>query len=234
MIVEITKLERGTIESKQGKTLTGLAVEGIKIDEDGNAGEEYEKFLMDWKNPDEIEVIEGAGVGSTVEIRNEKDGRFWNVTGAEVVEPGDGQDSVTTQKEKTPSQKENTDYHKHPRPVSNTESQRPSKAAQEATQASQAVQAASVLPNGHTIRLEALDQAVKLTDSILSSDERFKKLVPAGKVTGEIVMQTTLENASKFELFIKGDLKPEVKSDASDLTSEPVDAAEPELPGEEA
>jgi hypothetical protein len=229
MIVEITKLERGTIESKQGKTLTGLAVEGVKIDEEGNAGEEYEKFLMDWKNPDEIEVIEGAGVGSTVEIRNEKDGRFWNVTGAEVVEPGDGQDSVTTQKEKTPSQKES-------KPASNTKSQRPSKAAQEATQASQAVQAAtpatSVLPKGSFTRLEALKMALRLTDSVLASDERFKKLLPAGKVTGEIVMQTTLENASQFELFIKGELDPMVNSDTTDLDSKPVDADEPELPGD--
>jgi hypothetical protein len=231
MIVEITKLERGTIESKQGKTLTGLAVEGVKIDEEGNAGEEYEKFLMDWKNPDEIEVIEGAGVGSTVEIRNEKDGRFWNVTGAEVVEPGDGEASVGTQKEKAPAPKEKA-------PASNTKSQRPSKAAQEATQASQAVQEAApteivtIAASADAIRVAALKMAVAMTDSVLASDERFKKLLPAGKVTGEIVMQTTLENASRFESFIKGEFKPEVKSDSTDLDSKPVDADEPELPGD--
>jgi hypothetical protein len=222
MIVEITKLERGTIESKQGKTLTGLSVEGIKIDEDGNGGEDYEKFLMDWKNPDEIEVIEGAGVGSTVEIRNEKDGRFWNVTGAEVVEPGDGEASVGTQKEKTPSQKES-------KPASNTKSQRPSQATQEAA----LMAPVSALPKGNDIRLEALKQAVALTDSMLASDERFKKLVPAGKVTDGILLQMTLENASKFESFIKGDLKPEVKSETTDLDSKAVDADEPELPGDD-
>jgi hypothetical protein len=197
-------------------------VEGIKIDEEGNGGEDYEKFLMDWKNPDEIEVIEGAGVGSTVEIRNEKDGRFWNVTGAEVVEPGDGEASVGTQKEKAPSPK------KESRPASNTKSQRPSQATQEAA----LMVPEKVLLTGSAVRLEALKQAVALTDSVLASDERFKKLVPAGKVTGGIVMQMTLENASQFELFIKGELKPEVKSDATDLDSKPVDADEPELPGE--
>jgi hypothetical protein len=216
MIVEITKLERGTIESKQGKTLTGLAVEGIKIDEDGNAGEEYEKFLMDWKNPDEIEVIEGAGVGSTVEIRNEKDGRFWNVTGAEVVESGDGKESVTNPHGKDEEEKA---------PASNTKAQRPSEAPVEVVPA--------IPANGSFTRLEALKQAVALTDSMLASDERFKKLVPAGKVTDGIMLQMTLENASKFESFIKGELKPEVKSDATDLDSKPVDADEPELPGDE-
>ena len=222
MIVEITKLERGTIESKQGNTLTGVSVEGIKIDEDGNASETYEKFLMDWKNPDEIEIIEGAGVGSTVEIRNEKDGRFWNVVGAEVVEPGDGQDSVTTQKDKAPAQKEK-------RPASNTKSQRPSQTKQEA--APMVITPAASSTEG--MRLMALKEAVRLTDSFLASDERFKKLIPAGKATAEIVIQMTLENASQFESFINGDLKPGIKSDTEDLdTSKPVDAEEPELPGE--
>jgi hypothetical protein len=179
---------------------------------------------MDWKNPDEIEVIEGAGVGSTVEIRNEKDGRYWNVTGAEVVEPGDGVASVGTQKEKAPAPKEEA-------PASNTKSQRPS-------------QEQKLLPKEHAVlidiskqaaealRLSALKLAVSVTDSVLCSDERFKKLLPAGKVTGEIVMQTTLENASQFELFLKGELDPNVSSDTEDLDSDPVDADEPELPGD--
>jgi hypothetical protein len=221
MIVEITKLERGTIESKQGKILTGLAVEGIKIDEEGNAGEAYEKFLMDWKNPDEIEVIEGAGTGSTVEIKNEKDGRYWSVIGAEVVEPGDGVASVGTQKEKAPSRKEST-------PASNTKSQRPSEAPAE----SECCPDATIPPKGSFTRLEALKLSVALTDSVLASDERFKKLLPGGKVTGEILMQTTLENASDFELFIKGELDPKTNSDSTDLDSEPVDPNEPDLPGD--
>jgi len=214
MILEITGLERGTMQSKQDKTLTGLKLTGIKIDRDGNAGEEYDKFLMDWKNADEIAVLEEAGIGATVNMRSVKDGNFWNLDSVEIMEEGTGQSS-------TPATKE---------PATQTPDGPATAQPKTAAAPSETVILAA---SDEAMRIEALKAAVSLTDAILSSDERFKKLLAATKTNVEIVSQMTLENASKFESFIKNGGKA-VKSDDADLDKDGVDAEEPSLPGDEA
>jgi hypothetical protein len=211
MILELTGLERGTTTSKAGKTLVGITVIGIKIDRDGNAGEEYEKFLMDWKNPDEIAVLEEAGVGATVEMKSVKNGNFWDLDEVIILEEGDG----------TPSREPAAKPAK-------AEPKKPSQAAGGPVSHTVEYQAPPVTDT----RVEALRAAVKITDAMLSSDERFKKLMPATKTTVEIVSQMTLENAAKFEAFLKGK-SDKVESDDADLDKDGVDAAEPVLPGDE-
>jgi hypothetical protein len=214
MILEITGLERGTMESKQGKVLPGLRLDGIKIDREGNAGEQYSKFLMDWKNADEIAILEQAGIAATVNLVNEKDGNFWNLVDVKVIDEGTGQSS-------TPSTKV---------PAAQTSAQTVSEAPQVAGAMTVEYQA----PKVSDASVEALRAAVELTDAMLSSDERFKKLLPATKTTVEIVTQMTLENAAKFKAFIKGSNEGEdVNSDGSDLNNAGVDADEPVLPGDE-
>ncbi|MCK5600250.1 hypothetical protein KAR91_00085, partial [Candidatus Pacearchaeota archaeon] len=84
------------------------------------------------------------------------------------------------------------------------------------------------------VRLAALQNAVAYTAALLSSDERFKKLMAASKTTAEIVSQMTLETASKFESYIKnGGGSSDVESDDADLNKDGVDANEPPLPGDE-
>jgi len=212
MILEITGLERGTQKAKSsGKDLTGLNVTGIKFDRDGNEEEEYSKFLMDWKNADEIGLLEEYGVGARVELVNEKDGNFWNLTGVELIEEGNGKPTT-----REPAAK------KEPA----------AKAAANPTTATPSPEVAVAGTSEEAIRRMALTEAVALTDAILSSDERFKKLLPATKTTVEIVSQMTLENASKFEAFIKGE-STSVESKDTDLDKAGVDAEEPALPGDE-
>jgi hypothetical protein len=98
MILEITRLEKGTILSKDGNPLEGLTVTGFKQDQDGNLEEDLdERFLMDWKNADEIEIIEQAGVGGTVELKmkQKKGTRFWDCVGVDIIEAGAGKESVS-------------------------------------------------------------------------------------------------------------------------------------------
>jgi len=218
MILEITGLERGTITSKAGKALTGLTVIGIKIDRDGNAGEEYEKFLMDWKNTDEIAVLEEAGIGATVNMRSVKDGNFWNLDSVEIMEEGTGQSSTpSTAKEQPATQTPDG----------------PATAQPKNATAAPAPEVVTLAASVEAMRIEALKAAVKLTDAILKSDPRFKSLLPVTKTNVEIVSQMTLENASKFESFIKGGAKADVASDAADLNTDGVDAEEPSMPGDE-
>ncbi len=97
MILEITRLERGEITSKDGNPLPGLTITGFQQNQDGELEDEpYEKFLMEWKNADEIEIVEEAGVGATVELKmkQQKGTRYWDCIGAEIIEPGAGQESV--------------------------------------------------------------------------------------------------------------------------------------------
>lgn len=212
MILEITNLERGTTTSKAGKALTGLTITGIKFDRDGNEEDEYTKFLMDWKNPNEISDLEEYGVGARVQLNNEQDGNFWNLVGVDLIEEGNG------------------------KPAAKKEAKPETKApANEAGLNAAAPVTATVeyqAPPAGPVRVEALKAAVIFTDALLSSDERFKKLLPATKTTVEIVSQMTLETAAKFEAFIDGK-KTDVESDAADLNKDGVDADEPPLPGEE-
>jgi hypothetical protein len=193
MILELTGLERGTMQSKAGKTLTGLTVNGIKFDRDGNEQEEYEKFLMDWKNADEISALEEAGVGARVELKMVKDGNFWNLDEVVVLDEGTGTPSREPAKKK---------------PATSGTAKTAGNAAQPAGAMTVEYQAPKVADT----RVEALKAAVAMTDAMLSSDERFKKLLPATKTTVEIVSQMTLETASKFESFLKGK-KTDVESD---------------------
>ena len=222
MILEITGLERGTITSKAGKALTGLTIRGIKIDRDGNAGEEYEKFLMDWKNTDEIAVLEEAGIGATVNMRSVKDGNFWNLDSVEIMEEGTGQSSTPSTAEEKPAT-QTPDGPATAQPKTTT-------AAAPAPQVQEIVTLAA---SKEAQRIEALKAAVLFTKAILSSDPRFKSLLPVTKTNVEIVSQMTLETASKFESFIKGGGKADVASDSADLDTDGVDAEEPSLPGDE-
>jgi hypothetical protein len=209
------------MESRNGKILTGLNVTGIKIDQDGNPGDQWDKFVMDWKNPDEIEILKLAGVGATVRLDNERDPnnpKFWNIIGAAIMEAGEGAGSVGTATSKPAETK----------PAAKTET----KATNIAEPANTAVMVRS--NPAENIRAMALREAINLMNSMLSSDERFKKLIASTKATAEIVMQLTLENASKFESFIKGDVKSDVESDDRDLDNDGVDADEPKLPGDDA
>ena len=218
MILEITGLERGTITSKAGKELPGLTINGIKIDRDGNAGEEYEKFLMDWKNSDEIATLEEAGIGSTVEMKSVKDGNFWNLDEVVIMEEGTGE--PTSAAPSNPAVKKSA-----------KETARPAAKTETAAPAPEIV-LAGVSDEG--VRLAALQNAVAYTAALLSSDERFKKLMAASKTTAEIVSQMTLETASKFESYIKnGGGSSDVESDDADLNKDGVDANEPPLPGDE-
>jgi hypothetical protein len=217
MILEITGLERGTMDSKAGKTLTGLTVTGIKLGRDGEPGEEYEKFLMDWKNADEIAVLEEAGVAATVGMYSVKDGNFWNLDKVEIID-GDGAPSKgTDQPAKTPDK-----GHAHASPET------PAVYAPKE-------EVISFATTEEGCRATALAQAVSFTDALLSSDERFKSLMPVSKTNVEIVTQMTLETASKFESFITGKKAgSDVVSDDADLDKDGVDAEEPSLPGDEA
>ena len=219
MILEITGLERGTMQSKQDKTLTGLKLNGIKIDRDGNAGEQYDKFLMDWKNADEIAVLEEAGIGATVNMRSVKDGNFWNLDSVEIMEEGTGQSSTPATKEPA------TDTPDGP---ADAQPEVPANPMKMDVRPETVILAASE----EAMRIEALKAAVNFTDAILSSDPRFKSLLPVTKTNVEIVSQMTLESASKFESFIKNGGK-DVASDSGDLDKDGVDAEEPSLPGDE-
>ena len=224
MILEITGLERGTMQSKANKTLTGLSLTGIKIDRDGNAGEQYDKFLMDWKNPDEIAVLEEAGIGATVNMRSVKDGNFWNLDSVEIMEEGTGQSSTPATKEPATQT---------PDGPATAQPKTGSMAAHGKVEETAAnPMAVSLAPSEDAVRVASLKEAVRFTASILSSDERFKKLFPSTKTTVEIVSQFVVETASKFESFIKKGVK-EVKSDDADLNKDGVDAQEPSLPGDE-
>jgi hypothetical protein len=221
MILEITGLERGTIRSKAGKELTGLTINGIKIDREGEAGDEYEKFLMDWKNSDEIATLEEAGIGSTVEMKSVKDGNFWNLDEVIIMEPGTGEPASAG-----PS---NAAVKKDQAKTKGT-----TKAAVKTETAAVAPDVVMVSTTDESVRMAALQSAVAYIEAILSSDERFKKLLAASKTTAEIVSQMTLETASKFESYIKkGGGDTEVKSDDADLDKDGVDANEPPLPGDE-
>jgi hypothetical protein len=214
MILELTGLERGTSTSKAGKTLTGLTITGIKFDRDGNEEEEYTKFLMDWKNADEISALEEYGIGAKVELQNEKDGNFWNLVDVVLLEEGTG--APAREPAAKPSAKQKGVKNSTPT----------------ATETAVRSTVEYVAPPVTDARVEALKAAVNLTDAFLNSDERFKKLLPATKTTVEIVSQMTLENAAKFEAFINGK-KTNVESDDTDLNKEGVDAQEPKLPGDE-
>ena len=222
MILEITGLERGTMQSKQDKTLTGLKLTGIKIDRDGNAGEEYDKFLMDWKNADEIAVLEEAGIGATVNMRSVKDGNFWNLDSVEIMEEGTGQSSTPATKEPATQT-----------PDGPATAQREGKPLGERMAGAVPSETVMLQASDEAMRIEALKAAVNFTDAILSSDPRFKALLPVTKTNVEIVSQMTIETASKFESFIKNG-GTEVKSDDADLDKDGVDAEEPSLPGDEA
>ncbi len=223
MILEITGLERGTITSKAGKELPGLTINGIKIDREGNAGEEYEKFLMDWKNSDEIATLEEAGIGSTVEMKSVKDGNFWNLDEVIIMEEGTGEPSSAG-----PT---NAAVKKEKKPATQTPDG-PATAQPENPAPAPEIVLAGVSDEG--VRLAALQNAVAYTAALLSSDERFKKLMAASKTTAEIVSQMTLETASKFESYIKnGGGSTDVESDDADLNKDGVDANEPPLPGDE-
>ncbi len=234
MIVEVTGLETGTMESKAGKTLSGLNLTGIEIDRDGNAGDDYEKFLMDWKNEDEIETIIEAGVGATLDLNYVKDGRYYNLEGVEVVSEGDGASSVTKAKveQKKSEKKRDTNSGKSPAGARTTAA----KKTETASQAQAAVGApviVDVQKPDEVIRFDAVSLSVKLTNNMLAAPERFKKLLSVTKITAELLMQMTLENASKIEAYINGKFKADVSSDATDLQEKPVDAKEPKMPGEE-
>ena len=229
MILEITGLERGTITSKAGKALTGLTIMGIKIDREGNAGEEYEKFLMDWKNTDEIAVLEEAGIGATVNMKSVKDGNFWNLDSVEIMEEGTGEPSSKTASKQAANTKAATQT-----PDGPADAQRESKTLGE-RMAGPAAEVVTLAASDEALRVEALKAALSLTGSILSSDPRFKGLLPATKTNVEIVSQMTLENASKFEAFITGKaaVNSDVTSDDADLDKDGVDAEEPTMPGDE-
>ncbi len=98
MILEITRLEEGEITSKDGNPLPGLTITGFQHNQDGELEDEpYEKFLMEWKNADEIETVKQIGVGGTVELKmkQKKGTRFWDCIGAEIIEVGAGEESVS-------------------------------------------------------------------------------------------------------------------------------------------
>jgi hypothetical protein len=218
MRLEITNLEKGTKLSRNGKDLSGLNVTGIKIDQDGNPGDQWDKFLMDWKNPEEIATLENAGVGAKVNITNERDpqnSRFWNVVGVSVMSAGEGASSVTVAETKPAESK----------PATKTETAKPA-AASVAVAAYPAMQ----LP---VVKSTALNAALEFTHSLVTSGERFKKILAATKTTNETLMQLTLENASEFEAYLNGKVDSDVKSDDADLDKGGVDAGEPNLPGAE-
>jgi hypothetical protein len=216
MIVEITGLERGTKMNSKGKPMEMLTLTGIKI-QDGEPAGEYERIVYEWKNPDELLELEKAGIGATVNLWFTQNGRFQDLTKVEVMSEGTGVSSGGKKPETKPETKKTS-----------------SSGSGKGSMASPAEVIVAPAPAAVVDeKSEALRQAVALTDSLLSSDERFKKLLPATKTTVDIVIQLTLENASKFEAFLTGKKSGKVESDGSDLKPESVDAEEPTLPGED-
>ena len=176
------------------------------------------------KNTDEIAVLEEAGIGATVNMRSVKDGNFWNLDSVEIMEEGTGQSSTPATKQEPATQT----------PDGPATAQKEGKPLGERMAGPAAVQEVVTLAaSKEALRVEALKAAVGLTAAILKSDPRFKSLLPVTKTNVEIVSQMTLENAAKFELFIKGGGKVDVESDDADLDKDGVDAEEPSLPGDE-
>lgn len=193
MLVEITKLERGTKQSAKGKDLTGLFIEGTKYYQGAPDGE-WKKFLMDWKDSEFIAAFESIGVGNRAEIKNVKDGQYWNIVS--VAPAGQGGAPATTTS--TP----------------------PTTAAPAATttqSSGPASSGAGFRKPEEIIREGCLEQALEFAAILVNSPENFKKLLPASKLTANLLLDGILSAASKFETYVTEGNKDVTKSSAADL-----------------
>ena len=227
IVLEITGLEEGMLKTKRGKEFEGLRLFGIKI-QDGVPAGEYNRDIYKWANGDEVEALLTAGIGAKVGLHFQQDGAFRNLARVDIIEKGDASKPPTKQEpdaepKQEPDQEPKTKSEEEPPPPSDEDAPPETKCATEPS-APTDVNVRDVL--GDPIKSNALNAALKLTDSLVTANENFKKLLPVSKTTAETLMQLTLENASKFESFLHGDLNGNVASDTSDLNPDGVDAGD--------
>lgn len=206
MIVRITKLERGTRQTKAGSTQAGLYVYGVKIDQNGNDEKNWEKFLPEQFNADQISQFESVGVGNTANVKMVKNGNFWNVGNVELDEPNSSGGTGGSA------------------PASSGGGSRP---------ASSGKKSDNYRKPEEIIRVNALTSAVNLTGKMIDLNAQEKTKLYNTKTSTDLLVSDVLDLAAKFEAYIRGEKDaPVTESDSSDV-KKPVDAEEPEIPGDD-
>ena len=209
MIILITKLDRSTWKAKSGEVYEGLKVEGWKQDKEGGAPELWEKFLYDWKDSEWIQAMEQIGIGAAVLIKMTKNGRFWDIEGVEAwrgeAVAGDEEQQPkgnTNEQAAANAQSEATKVPTTPPPVRTaTETAGPL-----VTNFPVQAAAADVMAfDDQAVRSMALKYAVEVTNGMLASDTRFKKLLLVG-TTSELLGEILIDFAQRMETFIKGNI----------------------------
>lgn len=203
-LAEIKKLDRGTRETKSGKTQEGVWVEFYNPEKDRVKKE----FLTDYHNKDLIKVLEEVGVGGNVMIGYKQNNGFWNLNTVEKVSGSSGGGSSSSGSSPSAGSK----------PASKSGGGGYQKKGGEFRQPDE------------IIRTSALAQSIDLTKAMLEAPDRFKKLTTPTKLTPELLVSLTLDNAVKFEGYIKGNYKSTVESDNSDLNPAGAEMEQPDMP----
>jgi len=209
----IDKLVRGSRKASSGDQ-TGVYVTLTNM-ETGKTNR-WPTFLSDYHDSEAIAALEDAGEGGKVAVgwvKNTVNGKdYYNIKTVTVV-GAPGSKPVNTPRS-TPEEPQQEPV-AIPRPEPKVE---PYDSSQE-----------SVLPVKFYMTA-ALDNAVKLTQAMLSADPRFKSLLKATKTTEPLIVEMTLANAYKFKEFLEEKYNPTVTSNDSDLEENPVEPDEPSMP----
>lgn len=201
MIVQINSLERGSHTTSGGNTQTGLYVYGTKLDQDGNLGEDWDKFLAEAFYADQIAAFEKIGAGNVANVRMVKSGRFWNVDSVTPVSGSGGGGSPTGGAGR--------------KPVSSGGGGAPAKSG-------------NYRDPDEIIRTTALNGAINYVKAAMEFQSAGKaKLFPVTKLNLELLTDKIEEIAGKFTNFIKGKNGMVTESDTSGL-QEP--RQEPDMP----
>lgn len=216
MIVEITGLERGGRESRNGNVLTGLLVTGIKKGYRDAPDTDWEKFLYDFNAAEHIAKLEEFGVGSTVKIQMERDGNFWNIVDIAIWGSGGGSYSP-------PRVEHNSDNSGSPTPVSSGKQ-------------SVSSGGGNYREPAEIIRGEALREATKMYGIMFANSGEYTKLLGAKtRLTAELLIDDVIGTAKKFEAFIEGkESDAVVESNTDDLNPDVPEVGGVDIPGEDA
>lgn len=204
MIVRITKLERGTRQTKAGSTQAGLYVYGTKLDQNGADEKNWEKFLPEQFNPEQIAQFESVGIGNVANVKMVKNGNFWNVGEVSADTPPSGGGASSSGGGAPASSGGGKSYNK-------TDSYR---------------------KPDEIIRFNALSSAVQFIGKVIDLNAQDKISVFNTKASLDLLENDVLDLAAKFEAYIKGKTDSPTESDSQDLQT-PVDAEQPDMPDSE-
>ena len=209
MLLRIDELKKGSKKTSKGASMSGLNVKGITLNDDGTWKRDWERFLFDAHNADEIATIEDIGVGEVVEIFMKKNGNYWNIDGAQAV-------ALSAEAEQNYKAASAAGSNANPKVYDKPKSTITPETASEALSG---IGTIFTDKESYTKKL-ALEYSVELAMAKLKAPERLKALFPS-KITSGLFLDSVLDDASKIADFLSGKGLTTPKSDPSDL-KEPV------------